>query len=136
MLEYSSQVWGSFSAGLVNVSTESEHLTILSFSILVQDFLSFQHYAYIYRCIKNVRNLFLFCSSFFCSHSLTQNLILNLFECKQIPVSPFSKWNVHTCSETQSPDVLITSRVETVMAVTFLLCCIDLSHSAKHVLLW
>lgn len=74
--------------------------------------------------------------SFFYSPYLTENLILNLFDCKQIPVSPFSKWSIHTCSETQSPDVLIMSKVETVMAVTFFLHCMYLSYSAKHLLLW
>lgn len=52
----------------------------------------------------------------------TDLLILNLFDCKQIPVSNFSKWNIHTWSESRFPNVLIRSGMHTVMAMTFFPC--------------
>lgn len=73
-----------------------------------------------------------FINLLFNSSSLKQNLILTFFDCKQISVSPFSKWNIHTCSETQSPDVSIMPKAEIVMAEMVFLCCMYLSYSAKH----
>lgn len=109
-----------FSADLVNISTESEHLTMLSHYILVQDLLSW---------IKTVRDLFILYFSFFSSFSLTQNLRLFLFFFLTVKISvcPFSKLNIHTCSETQSSDVTVMPKAETVMAEMVFLCYIYLS---------
>lgn len=77
---------------------------------------SFQHYAYVWHCIKDMRDLFLLCFSFFIVlpwHKILSWiwLTVNRF---QFPGFPNG---IYVPAVTQAPDILIMSKVEPAMAV-------------------